>query len=335
MLGAPSTPDNLKFLEAWQQGEGGTADNNPFNTTQPGAGASNYNSVGVKNYPSLAEGLKETVATLLNGRYGNIVGDLRSGKAPAMKLAQDVAASPWGTGSLVEKVLGGKVLGGKVLGGKVTVPPAGTSGAPAPSGKGAQVGASQPTGPAGTPDVAQLLISQLLQQTANFAQGKPMGTSPNPTLNAIAMLKASQPTMTDTPAVSPSLGKAQPKLGTPSSAPTPNLAGLKITGQTQGLKSSFLKQLEAAAKTAGASELVIDSGLRSPDHNAAVGGVSHSNHLTGDAADGFLVINGSKVPLGVALKAIATKFGLRSGDQPGFFNGGPDLEHVDDGFNQR
>lgn len=112
-LGAPATPANLKFLNAWAQAEGGSASYNPFNTTQDAPGASSYNSVGVKNYASPNEGIRATVQTLLNGRYNPIVSGLRSGHATAAQLATAVANSPWGTGSGVLRVLGaGPVKGG-------------------------------------------------------------------------------------------------------------------------------------------------------------------------------------------------------------------------------
>ena len=114
-VGAPVTPANLTFLNAWARAEGGSASNNPFNTTQTGFGATgNYNSVGVKNYATPQGGIQATVNTLQNGRYGNILGALRQG-SNAMAAAQALANSPWGTGSLVERILGG--------GGQVTAPP--------------------------------------------------------------------------------------------------------------------------------------------------------------------------------------------------------------------
>lgn len=76
---APVTATNVKWLTAWQASEGGTAANNPLNTTQPAGGATNYNSIGVKNYPTAASGAAATAATLLNGRYPSIVAALRSG----------------------------------------------------------------------------------------------------------------------------------------------------------------------------------------------------------------------------------------------------------------
>lgn len=112
-LGAPATAQNVRFVNAWAQAEGGSASFNPFNTTQGESGASDYNSVGVKNYRSPQQGIAATVETLLNGRYNPIVSGLRSGHATAAQLATDVAHSPWGTGSGVLRVLGaGPVKGG-------------------------------------------------------------------------------------------------------------------------------------------------------------------------------------------------------------------------------
>jgi cell wall-associated NlpC family hydrolase len=109
-LKVPVTNENLRFLSAWAQAEGGGATNNPFNTTQVVGSANNYNNlgggIGVQNYQSPEVGIQATVNTLTNGRYGNIIGALQKGDN-AMAAAQALAASPWGTGALVEKVLGG------------------------------------------------------------------------------------------------------------------------------------------------------------------------------------------------------------------------------------
>jgi hypothetical protein len=105
---------------------------------------------------------------------------------------------------------------------------------------------------------------------------------------------------------------------------------------TKGEDSGFLMKLAQASKAAGATKLRVTSGRRSPGHNTAVGGVQNSNHLTGHALDGEGFVPGRGwVPLGTLLQRVAPKFGLRSGDQPGFFNGSPDTVHVDDGFNQK
>jgi hypothetical protein len=112
--------------------------------------------------------------------------------------------------------------------------------------------------------------------------------------------------------------------------------GISFQGSTTGEKDSFLKSLATAAKAVGATKIKISSGYRSPAHNAAVGGVPHSNHTTGDAMDGYAYVPGKGwVPLGVALQGVAAKYGLRSGNVPGFFHGGVDPVHVDDGANVR
>jgi len=108
-IGAPATASNIKFLNAWQRAEGGGASFNPLNTTQHYAGASNFNTIGVKNYPSFEAGIQATAQTLLNGRYNSIVTGLRSGNMAPMRLAQAEAATPWGTGQGIMKVLGGPV----------------------------------------------------------------------------------------------------------------------------------------------------------------------------------------------------------------------------------
>lgn len=104
-VGAPITPANLTALNAWHQAEGGSASNNPFNTTQPYGGATPYNSAGVRNYPTPDAGIQATVRTLQNGRYGNILSALKEGKSP-IAVGQAIAQSPWGTGQGVLRVLG-------------------------------------------------------------------------------------------------------------------------------------------------------------------------------------------------------------------------------------
>jgi len=127
----------------------------------------------------------------------------------------------------------------------------------------------------------------------------------------------------------------QPTTGGLVASPVPPAGGkVGFIGNLQGENPRFVRALSAAAAAVGGTQIRVTSGYRSPQHNAAVGGVPDSNHTTGHAMDGDIFIPGKGwVPLGVALKGIAPRFGLRSGDQPGFFNGGPDPVHVDDGFN--
>lgn len=101
-IGAPETPANLSTLWNWSNFESGSAVmrwDNPLNTTQYEPGAFDQNSVGVKQYPDVGTGILATVQTLLNGRYPNIVGDLR-GSVPQSQwgnAAQDL--STWGSGT--------------------------------------------------------------------------------------------------------------------------------------------------------------------------------------------------------------------------------------------
>jgi hypothetical protein len=93
-LGLPDTPENLKFLDAWQRAEGGSADN-PFNTTQDAPGAVNFNRIGVKRYPSIDEGVEATAKTLSNGKYNNILNSLK--QSNTHQAAVELASGPWGT----------------------------------------------------------------------------------------------------------------------------------------------------------------------------------------------------------------------------------------------
>jgi hypothetical protein len=76
---APATPANIASIEAWAKREGGGGTNNPLNTTLSMPGATDFNSVGVKNYASMGVGVLATARTLLGGNYSDVVGALRSG----------------------------------------------------------------------------------------------------------------------------------------------------------------------------------------------------------------------------------------------------------------
>jgi hypothetical protein len=95
-IGAPASTANLHACLAWQTAEGGSATWNPWNTTQPAKGASDYNSAHVKNYPDRATGITATVHTLMNGFYPHVLAQFRAGNA-GLKVCQAVDSSPWGT----------------------------------------------------------------------------------------------------------------------------------------------------------------------------------------------------------------------------------------------
>jgi hypothetical protein len=105
-LGAPESEENLKFLYAWRQSEGSGGKYNPFNTTWDLPGSTNANSVGVKNYKSLEDGMKATIKTLRNGLYTCIVDGLVN-DIGAAEIAKCESLKTWGTGTLVAKVVDG------------------------------------------------------------------------------------------------------------------------------------------------------------------------------------------------------------------------------------
>ncbi len=107
-LGLPKTRENLRAVVAWQTAEGSTADFNPLATTRESPGATNFNSVGVKNYTSYESGMQETVETLHNGLYEGILAALARGN-DAKAVATAIGQSKWGTGGLVHKVLEGTI----------------------------------------------------------------------------------------------------------------------------------------------------------------------------------------------------------------------------------
>ena len=99
VVGGKLTSENLRFLQAWADAEGGTAQWNPLNTTYHLYGSSDYNSVGVQNYKRATEGVNATALTLVNGYYNGILGALQKGTDPAEKIVADHVAElqTWGT----------------------------------------------------------------------------------------------------------------------------------------------------------------------------------------------------------------------------------------------
>ena len=98
-LGYPVTKLAVTDIMSWEAAEGGAwnggARYNPLNTTEPMSGASDFNSVGVKNYTSWNQGLQATIKTLENGYYPDILNALAIGGTGDFGLT--VGDSPWGT----------------------------------------------------------------------------------------------------------------------------------------------------------------------------------------------------------------------------------------------
>jgi hypothetical protein len=97
-IGAPTCHQNLVVLVAWQAAEGTLASWNPLATTLQMPGSIPFNSVGVQNYTSLAQGIDAIHQTLLRGSepygYGAILTSLGQ-CADAMTTAQAINASSW------------------------------------------------------------------------------------------------------------------------------------------------------------------------------------------------------------------------------------------------
>jgi peptidoglycan hydrolase CwlO-like protein len=97
-LGAPICADNLIAVVAWESAEGTAAAYNPLATTHDFPGATDFNAVGVKNYPSLGDGIQATIETLTLGSptygYGSVLASLAA-CAPAESTAAAINASAW------------------------------------------------------------------------------------------------------------------------------------------------------------------------------------------------------------------------------------------------
>ena len=97
----PETPETVRLFEAWATAEGGTSKWNPLNTTEDMIGATDYNSVGVKNYPTPIHGISATALTLQLEPYHSLWADLQTGRYSAVQLVRRNAHcfDTWGTGA--------------------------------------------------------------------------------------------------------------------------------------------------------------------------------------------------------------------------------------------
>jgi hypothetical protein len=98
VMGAPTCRSNLVVTIAWQAQEGTQAAWNPLATTHRMDGSTDFNSVGVQNFRTLAQGLQASKETIENGwdvyGYGAIIRSMRDCAAP-MDTAQAIADSRW------------------------------------------------------------------------------------------------------------------------------------------------------------------------------------------------------------------------------------------------
>jgi hypothetical protein len=97
-LGAPDCAENLTIVVAWETQESTSARFNPLATTKVMEGATDFNSVGVKNYVSLDQGLDASRDTLELGAdsygYDAILQSLRACGSAEMT-ARTINASAW------------------------------------------------------------------------------------------------------------------------------------------------------------------------------------------------------------------------------------------------
>jgi hypothetical protein len=109
-IGAKPTKNNLMFMYAWRQAEGGKAKNNPFNTSHKMPGSTTYNSHGVQNYKNSEDGIQATCRTLKNGRYDKVVQGFKN-DVGLSRLSDAVTSSPWGTKDLLTRITKDYIVG--------------------------------------------------------------------------------------------------------------------------------------------------------------------------------------------------------------------------------
>jgi hypothetical protein len=97
-VSAPACQENLTIVVTWETAESTEAAFNPLATTHAMDGATDFNSVGVKNYLSLSQGLDAARDTLQGGAdsygYATILQDLQA-CASAEMTAMAINASAW------------------------------------------------------------------------------------------------------------------------------------------------------------------------------------------------------------------------------------------------
>ena len=103
------TDNRLRFARAWRLAEGAEAAWNPWNTTwagkvSPGVRASKYNSAGVGNYATRADGVAATAKTLRLRYYADLRARLTRDDTPGL-VAQSPDLRTWGTGAGVARML--------------------------------------------------------------------------------------------------------------------------------------------------------------------------------------------------------------------------------------
>ncbi len=104
LMRVPPCEAVTELYEAWMKAEGGSAANNPLNTTYYLSGATSYNTAGVRNYLDGVQGIAATGLTLRLPAYRLLWADMQHAKAQRYT-ARDLvtrnrqAFDTWGTGA--------------------------------------------------------------------------------------------------------------------------------------------------------------------------------------------------------------------------------------------
>jgi hypothetical protein len=104
--GWPVERHNLIAMVTWVSAEGTTAKWNPLATTKRAPGSTDFNSIGVQNFPSQESGLNATLSTLKENGHGYraIRRRLRRNAGPRSTLTA-LKNSAWGTGELALEIV--------------------------------------------------------------------------------------------------------------------------------------------------------------------------------------------------------------------------------------
>lgn len=97
-IGAPASQQNVAAVVEWENAEsgGGGGLYNPLNSVLGAPGASDVNSVGVKNYTSYQQGLAATIATFTQTQWANVVRGFKANDPDAAKQAIQAEYATWG-----------------------------------------------------------------------------------------------------------------------------------------------------------------------------------------------------------------------------------------------
>jgi hypothetical protein len=106
-LGVEKTLHVRRAFATWMQSEGGSARNNPLNTTLHMPNSTRYNFADVQNYVSSEEGIDATVETFATPHqgYGRILQAMKENKS-ARTIVSIIGETNWGTAkTLMAEVL--------------------------------------------------------------------------------------------------------------------------------------------------------------------------------------------------------------------------------------